>query len=92
MGVLKVFDGTSWVAIGNSGGSGSLQLVKESAIETPNGVNMIFTTSSNYISGSLTVYLNGLRERYITELDTNRFTFTQAPRIGFLIDVEYAVQ
>jgi hypothetical protein len=90
MGVLKVFDGTSWVAIGGPSG-GSSTLTKEPAVESPDGVNMIFTTSSVYITGSLTVYLNGLRERYITELGTNQFTFTQAPRIGFLIDVEYVV-
>jgi len=64
-------------------------IIKESAIGTPNGVLTVFETSENYYPASLTVYLNGVRERFITELGGKQFSFSSAPRTGFVIDVEY---
>jgi len=34
-----------------------------------------FQTLNSYTSGSLQVYLNGIKEKYITEIDSNKFEF-----------------
>ena len=56
------------------------------------GVNRIFTLSKIFISGSVVVYLNGIRERYFSEIQDNKIEFEDAPQsTGFvdLIEVEY---
>jgi hypothetical protein len=74
-------------------GGATLQLIKEAATETPNGIITDFTTQTgNYKAGSLTVYMNGVRERYAVELGGNSFRITPAPRSSFKIDVEYSLE
>lgn len=56
--------------------------------------NKVFTLSSNFLSGSTRVYVNGLRytpgATYdYTETGTNQITFTNAPDAGDLITVDY---
>jgi len=63
--------------------------IKEAAIGTIDGLNDTFETSLDYFPNTLSVFLNGLRERYITELGNKKFKFEQAVRVGSTIDVEY---
>ena len=70
--------------------AGSSQaIIKEQAIGTIDGNTDIFQTSQNYFPGTLTVYFNGVRERYATPLGGNQFQMPAKPRIGSVIDVEY---
>ena len=70
--------------------AGSSQaIIKEQATGAIDGNNAVFTTSQNYFPGSLTVYFNGVRERYATPLGGNQFQMPANPRIGSVIDVEY---
>jgi hypothetical protein len=64
--------------------------------ETPTGavnsVNLIFTTSAIYKAGSLSVYVNGLRQKktaFWTETTSTTFTMNQAPITGDLVTVDY---
>lgn len=59
-----------------------------------NSSNKIFTLSSNFLSGSTRVYVNGIRytpgaSYDYTETGTNQITFTNAPDSGDLITVDY---
>ena len=68
---------------------GSAVTVKEVPTGTIDGVNDTFATSTNYYPNTLTVYLNGLREKFITELGGNQFKITRPPRTGHQLFVEY---
>jgi hypothetical protein len=70
-------------------GSGTGGMVKEVAVGTPNGILVEFQTTFNYAPDSLSVFKNGLREQYITQLGERRFRFDSAPRTGTKIFVEY---
>jgi hypothetical protein len=66
--------------------------------ETPTGAvdssNTVFTTANVYSSGSLRVYLNGLRQQFTvdyTETTSTTFTFTTAPDTGDVVTVDYGV-
>jgi len=67
-------------------------IVKEQAVGTPNGVLTRFETSKDYSPNTLSVFLNGVRERYASELGNKQFEFSSPPRTGFLIDVEYVIK
>lgn len=59
---------------------------------TVNGSNAVFTTASNYISGSVTVFLNGLAQSPTTdytESAVNQITFVVAPLTGDDIKICY---
>lgn len=60
-----------------------------------NNINLIFTTSTNFSSGTTQIYLNGLRQSlgsdYIESLN-NTITFTEAPENGDLIVADYKTQ
>lgn len=59
-----------------------------------NGTNVTFTTSANYIPGSLTIYLNGLKQRaglsndYI-EVDDQTIQMNYAPLPGDVVVADY---
>lgn len=64
--------------------------------ETPagsvNSSNTVFTTAAAYKTGSLAVYLNGLRQKKTadyTETTSTTFTFTTAPTTGDSVCVDY---
>jgi len=77
----------SVIVVKPSGTSSSI--LKEQAIGTINGVNVDFQTSIRYVPDTLSVFLNGLRERYITQLGDKDFRFDVAPVSGDIVDVEY---
>ncbi len=50
-----------------------------------------FTTSKDMTTGSLNVYLNGLRQRssQVSIIDDRNFEFLQAPSIGDILEAVY---
>jgi hypothetical protein len=66
-------------------------VVMEHASGVIDGVNTTFSTSMDYVAGSVTVFLNGLanRELKATEGPFRSFQLTQAPRVGDVLAVYY---
>ena len=56
-----------------------------------NGERVRFTTSQNVTSGSLNVYLNGLKQRVsnISIIDDRNFEFSTAPLTGDILEAVY---
>jgi hypothetical protein len=56
-----------------------------------NGERVRFTTSQNVTSGSLNVYLNGLKQRVsnISIIDDRNFEFSTAPLTGDVLEAVY---
>ncbi len=56
-----------------------------------NGENVRFTTTQNVTSGSLNVYLNGLKQRVsnISIIDDRNFEFSTAPLTGDILEAVY---
>jgi hypothetical protein len=67
----------------------SLSIIKESAIGTIDGSNDSFTTSRNFLTGTLSVFYRGLREFNITPLGGNSFRMPIPPRVGSSLYCEY---
>lgn len=62
---------------------------KELATGAINGTNKVFTTSQPYVSGKITVLLNGLKEYDFTEIDDTTIELTTAPKnAGFTDKIE----
>lgn len=64
---------------------GGAIVTKEEASGTVDGANTVFTTSSIYVPGTLTVFLNGIQQSETNDYNetTNQsFTFIQAPTGG----------
>lgn len=84
------YDGANWV---NS--SDAFQIDYDVSISgSRNSVNKVFTLSTNFVSGTTRVFVNGIRYTsgatydYV-ETGTNQITFTNAPDNGDLLIVEY---
>lgn len=78
---------------GGSGGTGTLNYkAKRIVTPSPDGSTVVFTTPDDYATATLTVYLNGLEEYYVSETSANTFTFDTAPLTGDTIEVSYVVQ
>lgn len=67
--------------------------VKADIEPTPTADNSTteFTVPDAYVTGSLTVYLNGLAETNISETSDTTFEFDEAPHTGDTIRVSYEV-
>ena len=62
-------------------------------VEVPTRVNSkLYRTSNSYISGELLVYINGIKERYITEINSTDFEFEIDIDIDDIVEVEYLRQ
>ena len=71
-------------------GPGGGDWVSDAApLETPDQARTTFTTPDSYIAGTLRVYLNGLRERFVTETSPTTFAFEDAPWAADTIRVDY---
>ena len=58
--------------------------------EIPTKVNATtFTTTNQFVTGSLVVYYNGIKEKYITENGTTGFTFPYDTLADDDIEVSY---
>lgn len=56
---------------------------------TVNGINKLFTTSVPYKSGSIAVFVNGMKESYYTEISSTEIEFDEPPsNIGFNDKIE----
>ena len=64
-------------------------LIKEEATPTAPLPSKEFRTSKNFATDTLTVYLNGLKEHYITIVNPNTFEFEIDIISTDLVDVEY---
>jgi hypothetical protein len=78
---------------GPTGASGDgAQVVGEIPLGEISGANTIFTTASPYVSGSVALYRNGLRQiGFYTESAPSTITVDDAPLIGDQISVDYLV-
>lgn len=71
----------------------NIQVIDEAVVGTPNGVLLVFSTAAAYKSGTLAVYLNGVRQ--IRGVDFNegptqtQFTFVIPPVTGGTLRVDY---
>lgn len=57
-----------------------------------NGTNLIFTTSEPFISGSVEVFLNGMKQdltTHYTESGASQITFVTAPQTGDSVRISY---
>lgn len=79
------------ITIAASGSSVPTFVYGETPTGTVNGTNGAFTTSNTPTSGTVRVYLNGLRQTPTTDysVSTNTITFTTAPLTGDVIIVDY---
>jgi hypothetical protein len=48
-------------------------------LEQPNGERIVFTTPEEYISGTLQVFINGVLEENITEVNASKFKIDPPP-------------
>lgn len=61
---------------------------------TVDGSNTVFTTASNYLSGTTALYLNGLRQTLnssYSETGSDEITFSSAPQVSDEIIIDYIV-
>ena len=66
--------------------------IKENLIdnELPTKINATrFRLENDYVSGSLVVYLNGLKEKGITEVSETDFTFDEAIKASDIVECSY---
>jgi len=71
---------------------GAVRIIKEPVTEIADGIRTAFTTQTGkYYPSTLSVYFNGVRERYAVETGGQGFTLTPAPRVGSKLDVEYVL-
>ena len=73
--------------------TGSLSIILEDLTSSVNGERTEFSCSQNYDANSLSVYINGLRQRQSTigQVGQNGFTLSPAPSLGDVLEVEYTV-
>ncbi len=67
--------------------TGESNEVKEIATGVINGLNKTFTTSQAYVSGKITVLLNGLKEYGFTEIDDTTIEMESAPSNAGFTDI-----
>lgn len=66
-----------------------LQPIHEQLIGDINGLNKIFQTSVPYLTGKISVFINGTKEHFFTELSENQIMLDEAPKnIDFLDYIE----
>lgn len=78
---------------GGGGGGGGLGVYNEIPTGSLNGVNTVFGTEFNYLTNSLSVYLNGIRQvrtaGHYSESGTNNFTMSEPPLAGDILLIDY---
>ncbi|MDX1371742.1 MAG: hypothetical protein R3321_04695 [Nitrososphaeraceae archaeon] len=48
-----------------------------------------FQTLNDFVAGTLRVFLNGIKEKYVTENSPDKFTFAEPTIVGDIIEVHY---
>lgn len=72
--------------------NGSNSQIEETPAGTVNGLNPTFTASRTYVSNTLEVYINGIKQKrgiHFTEGSSGAFTMSDAPSIGDDILIQY---
>lgn len=64
-------------------------LVRDDLTDQVDGIVEEFTTANDFYTGSLKVWLNGLKERGVLLIADNTFKIIPAPEVGDSIEVEY---
>ena len=75
--------------MGTGGGEG---MNKENLTSQVNGTRTEFTVSGNFVTNSLRVYYNGVRQvqgEHFTEVTDQTFTTTFTPQNGDFLNIEY---
>jgi hypothetical protein len=75
-----------------SGGGAANFICGETPVGLIDGINRVYTASATFVSGTLEVYLNGLRQREVDDYDeisTTQFQFVTAPKTGDSISIDY---
>ena len=84
-----------WFGLANDSGGGGTSgewSINEVPSGIINGSNTIFTTAHNFVSGTTQIYWNGLRQIITysySETGANQITFTDAPRSGTILMIDY---
>ena len=68
-----------------------LQPRHEQLIGNVNGSNKIFQTSVPYVSGKISVFVNGIKEHYFTEISENQIELDEAPKNINFTDIIEAI-
>jgi len=63
------------------------QPVHEQLVGEINGVNKIFQTSVPYFSGKISVFVNGVKEHFFSELTENTIMLEEAPKNNEFTDI-----
>lgn len=94
-GLSKWGDGvTPWNSLPYQGGGSSTVRHTEIPSGTKNGSNPTFTVSQPYVSGSMAVYRNGLREIVTVGFDetsSTTITFSTPPLASDDLSIEYTI-
>jgi len=72
-----------------SGADSNPHVSRQPVTGTQDGANKNFTTPSNYVSGTLNVYLNGINETFISETGANTFSIEEPPLASDVLRVSY---
>lgn len=93
LGDVEKFTDSNWPeGISPSPGGGSGSEISENLSSQINGVTNTFSTSEQYVSGSLRAYYNGQRmvkDVTFTELTSTTFRLTFVPTSGDVLNVDY---
>jgi hypothetical protein len=89
----------TWTEVGNILGppgaaGGDTAVLGEVPSGAVNGVNTTFTTVGNFVSGSLAVFVNGVRLKNTLDYNVtgaNAFQMVAAPLTGDLLTVDYRI-
>lgn len=77
---------------GRDGAGAGNSIVGEIPLGAINGINAVFTTANNFIPESVSVFLNGLNQKRISEFNTsgtNTIVVAESPNPGEIILVNY---
>ncbi len=82
-----LFNGSADVVV-----SAAMDHIGEVPTGSVNGSNTVFTTAASYVGSTISVYVNGIRQKKTTdytESSATTITFTTAPSTGDVILVDY---
>jgi len=74
---------------GAAAGVGTTVKARQALSPAPNGSVTVFTLPTAYVTGSVTVFVNGLSEINITESGSAQVTFSSAPFTGDQLSASY---
>lgn len=88
--LISTTTGVTWVDI-----SSTVNLKSEFPTGDINGINKFFTTSQPYVSGSLLLFINGIKDSHFNEVSDTQIEIETPPsNVGFsdIIEVTYIIK